>query len=93
MLVDAKKGKFNIIVTFKQDRLARRGAELEYICKLTELNEVRIYESVNGSLLNNATAQTEFMRNIQSAVSTYEVEQTRMRVLATKRRTKRIRKI
>ena len=84
MLVDAKKGKFNIIVTFKQDRLARRGAELEYICKLTELNEVRIYESVNGSLLNNATAQTEFMRNIQSAVSTYEVEQTRMRVLATK---------
>jgi site-specific DNA recombinase len=84
MLVDAKKGKFNIIVTFNQDRLARRGAELEYICKLTELNEVRIYLSATNALLNNATPQTQLTRNIQSAISTYEVEQTRMRVLATK---------
>ena len=84
MLADAKIGKINIIVTFKQDRLARKTEELEYICKATEYFECRIFEADGGTQINEATPQNILQRQMLASFSQFEIELTRSRVNATK---------
>ncbi len=84
MLADAKRGMFNIIITFKQDRLARKPEELEYICKATESFGVRIFESDSDRQLNEAIPQNILTRQMLASFSQFEIELTRSRIKATK---------
>ncbi|SEB68672.1 recombinase family protein [Paenibacillus sp. GP183] len=84
MLGDAIKAKFDVIVTFKQDRLARKVEESESIYNRTELVGVEVWEASSETRLNKATPQEKFKRQILASVAEMEVENTRDRIKATK---------
>ncbi|ACV63370.1 Resolvase domain protein [Desulfofarcimen acetoxidans DSM 771] len=85
MLVNARKGLFNTIVVFKQDRIARNNLQCEFICNQLDLISVPIWEADNSKKLNQASPQDKFFRQLLASFAELEVENTRTRIKATKK--------
>lgn len=82
---DAKKGLFNTIVAYKQDRLARNVEQTEVICKTMDLYSIQIWTAHENKKLNQASPQDRMVRQILASVAENEVESTRSRINATKK--------
>lgn len=82
---DAKKGLFNTIVAYKQDRLARTVEQTEIICKTMDSYSIQIWTTNENKKLNQASPQDKMVRQILASVAENEVESTRSRIKATKK--------
>lgn len=72
MMEDAKKGKFDLIICTKLDRMARSTLNLANICK--DLDDWKVGLKFTEQAIDTTTAEGRMVRTMLSAIAEFELE-------------------